>query len=103
MIPQRTQDNEIFGSGLRERVTACRKRLRMNRSAAKAVVHKEPKEITTETTTVLVSEFQSCPAEYRSMRKNPMRIDRCSFEFEGTEPRNGESLLLVGEQEVGIT
>jgi hypothetical protein len=103
MIPRRTQDNEIFGSVLRERVTACRKRLRMNRSAPKAIVQNEQKEVTAETTTVLVSGFQSYPAEYRAMRKNPMRIDHCSFEFEGTEPRNGESLLLIGKQEVGIT
>jgi hypothetical protein len=103
MIPRRIQDNEIFGSGLRERVTACRKRLRMNRSTPKAVVQNATKEVTAKTTTVLVAEFQRYPAEYRAMRKNSMRIDHRSFEFEGTEPRNGESLLLVGEQEVGIT
>ena len=31
MIPHRIPSNEIFGNGLRERVTACRKRLRVNR------------------------------------------------------------------------
>ena len=31
MIPHRISSNEIFGNGLRERVTACRKRLRVNR------------------------------------------------------------------------
>ncbi|MDQ2936876.1 MAG: hypothetical protein M3R67_05145 [Acidobacteriota bacterium] len=103
MSPRRTQDNDIFGNGLRERVTACRKRLRMNRSTPKALVQNEPKEVIEETTTVLMSEFHGYPPEYRPIQKNPMRIDHRSFEFEGTESRNGESLLLVGEQEVGIT
>ena len=31
MIPHRMLSNEISGNGLRERVTACRKRLRVNR------------------------------------------------------------------------
>ena len=31
MIPHRTLSNELAGSGLRDRVTACRKRLRENR------------------------------------------------------------------------
>ena len=31
MIPQRTKRNDFAGSELRERVTACRKRLRHNR------------------------------------------------------------------------
>ncbi len=31
MIPHRIPSNEIFGNGLRGRVTACRKRLRVNR------------------------------------------------------------------------
>jgi hypothetical protein len=31
MIPHRIPSNEIFGNGLRERVTACRRRLRVNR------------------------------------------------------------------------
>ena len=31
MIPHRIPSNEIFGNGLKDRVTACRKRLRLNR------------------------------------------------------------------------
>ena len=37
MIPHRMLSNEIGSNGLRERVTACRKRLRVNRST-----HKQP-------------------------------------------------------------
>jgi len=31
MIPHRVLSNEFFGNGLKQRVTACRKRLRVNR------------------------------------------------------------------------
>jgi hypothetical protein len=37
MIPHRMLSNEIGSNGLRERVTACRKRLRVSR-----VTHKQP-------------------------------------------------------------
>ena len=37
MIPHRVLSNEIGSNGLKERVTACRKRLRVNR-----VTHKQP-------------------------------------------------------------
>jgi len=36
MIPHRMLSNEITGSGLKDRVTACRKRLRENRVMLKA-------------------------------------------------------------------
>ena len=36
MIPQRMFSNEFSGSGLKDRVTACRKRLRENRVMFKA-------------------------------------------------------------------
>jgi hypothetical protein len=37
MIPQRTPRNDFAGSELRERVTACRKRLRRNRFTQAAI------------------------------------------------------------------
>jgi hypothetical protein len=36
MIPQRIPAGETYGSSLKERVTACRKRLRVNRAAQKS-------------------------------------------------------------------
>ncbi len=35
MIPQRTANTELFGNGLKSRVTACRKRLRTHRVTEK--------------------------------------------------------------------
>jgi len=39
MIPHRMLRNEITGSGLKDRVTACRKRLRESRVMLKAHAH----------------------------------------------------------------
>ena len=42
MIAHRIPSNEIFGNGLRERVTACRKRLRFNRIHRAQAVLEQP-------------------------------------------------------------
>lgn len=101
MSPHRALDNDIIGNGLRERVSACRKRLRSNRLTHTSVVQNQADEIFPETTTS-ASEFHGHPAE-GEIPKYTVRFDYCSIEFEGTEPCDSESLLLVGEQEVGIT
>jgi len=79
MIPHRMLSSEICGNGLKGRVTACRKRLRVNRVAQRAQVNNDAEELFPETTPF--SRFHDYAAG------------------------NGESemLLLVGEQEVGIT
>ena len=76
MIPHRMLSNEITSSGLKDRVTACRKRLRETRVLLKA------REAT------VVEEV------FPDVRMN------CSS-FEGREPE--VTLLRLGEQEVGIT
>lgn len=53
--------------------------------------------------TLLVSELHCYPVEDRAMQKQPIRIDHCCFEFDGIRSGDSESLLLIGEQEVGIT
>ena len=77
MIPHRMLSSEICGTGLKDRVTACRKRLRVSRTRPKALVHNEDEELFLETTTF--------------------------FSFENSEPVANEALLLVEGQEVGIT
>jgi hypothetical protein len=42
MIPHRMLSSEIFGNGLKDRVTACRKRLRVNRVAQRVQGNNEP-------------------------------------------------------------
>jgi hypothetical protein len=75
MIPHRMLSSEIYGSGLKHRVTACRKRLRVNRIRQKPLTHEEDEELFPETTTIF--SFESC--------------------------HDSEALLLVEKQEVGIT
>ena len=102
MIPNQTMNQDSVGDGLRERVAACRKRLRVNRATPSALIRNEPKEVMEETT-VSVSDFHGYPADYRPMRKYLICNDYRSFECEGTKSMGTESLLLAGEQEVGIT
>ena len=101
VIPNQTMNHSV-GDGLRERVAACRKRLRVNRATPRALIQNESEEIIAETA-VSVSDFHGYPAEYRPMGKYLICNDYRSFECEGTKSMGTESLLLVGEQEVGIT
>jgi hypothetical protein len=77
MIPQRMLSNEICGNGLKDRVTACRKRLRVNRTRHKPLAHDEDADLFPETAAL--------------------------FPFEGSDPREGEALLSGRQHEVGIT
>ena len=78
MIPHRMLSNEITSSGLKDRVTACRKRLRETRVLLKA-----------QEAMVVEEVFPEVPLN-------------CSS-FEGREPKGEVTLLRLGEQEVGIT
>ena len=75
MIPHRMLSSEIYGSGLKDRVTACRKRLRVSRIRPKALTHEEDEELFPQTTTIF--SFESCD--------------------------ESEASLLIEKQEVGIT
>ncbi len=78
MIPQRMLRNEISGSGLRDRVTACRKRLRENRVMLKSHATRVVEEL--------------FPAA--QMNCGPL---------DGGERKDNVGLLRIEEQEVGIT
>ena len=76
MIPQRMLSNELAGSGLRNRVTACRKRLRENRVMLRANASTTGAELFPEDT-----------------RRS----------FEGEQRKETLTLPQLEEQEVGIT
>jgi len=80
MIPQRMFPSEFSQGGLKNRVTACRKRLRENR-----VMLRSPANGNIET---LFSVATSGG-------------ERSSLEFESQQPQ--ETAVLLEEQEVGIT
>ena len=83
MIPHRMLTSEIYGNGLRDRVTACRRRLRVNRAAQRSQVNNDTEELFPET---------AMPTSVVRMNGAP---------FAGAETRDSET-LLVSEQEVGI-
>jgi hypothetical protein len=74
MIPQRMLSSEIYRSGLRDRVTACRKRLRDSRTKQKSLTRDEEEELFPETNAI--------------------------FSFKSREPQDGETLVLAREPEV---
>lgn len=77
MIPRRMLSSEICGSGLKDRVTACRKRLRVNRTRHKPLVPDEDEDLFPETIAF--------------------------FSLESSDRLDSDVLLLRREQEVGIT
>lgn len=78
MIPHRMLSNEIAGSGLRDRVTACRKRLRENRVMFK-----------THAATAMEELFPEARVNCSSTKD--------------VERSEAAALLQIEEQEVGIT
>lgn len=62
MIPHREPGNEFFGNRFKQRVTACRKRLRINRHLYRVHSSDEPSALTQENT--------SFPPGYPAVRES---------------------------------
>jgi hypothetical protein len=95
MIPQRNLRNESAGSEIRERVTACRKRLRSNRYAQKAPVDCDYEE----DSSVPSAAFLDGPP---GMRESLLSIELSSAALDGGNDTH-DMLLTRRTQEVGIT
>jgi hypothetical protein len=100
MIPQRIPGSEICGNGLKDRVTACRKRLRVNRVAQRSHVKNDGEELIPKTTSS-VSDFHGFASDY-PVTTSVVGMNYRS-PFAAVEDGESETLQLVGEQEVGIT
>ncbi len=87
MIPHRIPSNEIFGNGLRERVTACRKRLRVNRIHRAQADLEEP----FRGTRAAASKFSEYSANLPAVRESSIRLG------------DGEISELVDGQGVGTS
>ena len=89
--PMRSDENNIFGSrnGLKDRVTECRKRLRLNR-IHRAHVGNQLEELFPET------EIGALEFHGNSSNRAPLRESL-------VHARDGETLKRADEQEVGIT
>jgi hypothetical protein len=88
MIPHRIQSDEIFGLGLKGRVAACRKRLRVNRSVQKVQPDDEPLAFCEETSAGFLN-------DYPAVRESSVRSGASDFQ-------DGEA-WRPEDQEVGIT
>jgi hypothetical protein len=104
MIPHRMQANQICRNGLKGRVTACRRRLRVKRAAQRTQVDDEAEDLFPETTPA-VSLFQNYAAGNlpESAAMPPSKCLNYPTAFGSVEPSEGEQVLLIAEQEVGIT
>jgi hypothetical protein len=97
MIPHRMLSNEIGCNGLRERVTACRKRLRVNR-----VTHRQPHALNE------VNELfpEVVPESQNYLTGMPATVPVCPGSDPAqalTELNENETARLTEGQEVGIT
>jgi hypothetical protein len=96
MIPQRVLTEPIFGNGLRERITACRRRLRVKRVTHKAnggAQREEP---------VPVADSSEFPVASLAMRQSELNVNSATA-LPIAAPETLETFGLVVEQEVGIT
>ena len=94
MIPQRTLRNDCAGSELRERITACRKRLRVNRFQ-KTSVGREFDEDSCAPKATFLDDESPMRESFSSTDLSSAALDR------GNEAR--EMLLTIRTQEAGIT
>ena|SRR5437762_2913084 len=100
MIPHRMLSNESCGNGLKGRVTACRKRLRVNRVAQKIQANDEPKEL------YRANGASSPLQEIAHSLRSPVMPLSASMNYSSSfaEPESGiRTTSAVSEQEVGIT
>ena len=84
MIPHRVFPGELSNSGLKDRVTACRKRLRDSRVMLRAPA----------------SAGESLFSRGADATTSPVGSNSSHLEIDGLQD---EALLMIEEQEVGIT
>src|SRR5712664_1995956 len=102
MIPHRMLSNETCGNGLKGRVAACRKRLRVNRVAHKSQATNGPEGLYHETGSI--SRLQKIGAANPAGCPNMSFSADMNYSSSIAEPESGISgALLVSEPEVGIT
>jgi hypothetical protein len=93
MIPHPMVSNEVFGNGLKDRVTACRKRLRLNR-IHRGQIENQPEELFRETS-IGASGVRGYLADAAALRGTFVEV---------VHARDDETSQWVDEQqEVGIT
>jgi hypothetical protein len=103
MIPHRMLADDIFENGLRDRVSACRKRLRANRAPRKFPLGNQVDEVFPKATRG-ASEFSDYSPGHPTTRQMSVCCDHHSSPHQGAHrEEDSEMLVQVGEPEVGIT
>jgi hypothetical protein len=97
MIPHRMLNTELCGTGIRHRVTACRKRLRVNRGLHKPHVSDPPQDAFVKAN--ICTESRDFTAHYPAMRESSVHSDQAPK----IQTENGVGSLTVVVEEVGIT
>jgi|GEM_PF-6575081 len=104
MIPHRMLSNEVYGSGLKGRVIACRKRLRVNRVTHRTLANDEVEELFPETSPS-VSDFDDRAAgslpECSAISTSSVCVEGRA-PFSRAETEDGGAVLLT-ERGIGIT
>ncbi len=95
MIPQRTLRNDFAASELKERVTACRKRLRARRFLRQPVIGREFDEDSYAAKVPFLDDESP-------MRESFLRTELSSAALDGGNDAH-EMLLTLATQEAGIT
>ena len=95
MIPQRTLRNGFAGTEIKERVTACRKRLRVNRFAQNQTAACERHENSGLSKATFLDDQPAMRESFSSSELSSAALDRGNGKL--------EMLLIPATQEVGIT
>jgi len=95
MIPQRTLRNDFAGNELRERIAACRKRVRNNRVSQRSAVGGELVENSGAGKAAFLDDQSAMRESFLSTDLSLAALD------DGNESR--AALLIMRAQEVGIT
>ena len=107
MIPQRMLSSETYGSGLKDRVIACRKRLRLNRALHPATGNSsvnDEVELSSDTRPSVSELNDRVAGNLPESPATSTSVVRLEYRSAFSQPEaEGESMLLVGEQGVGIT
>jgi len=95
MIPQRRLRNDLTGSELRERITACRKRLRSNRSTQRPAVGCDFDQGSRSHGVTFLDDEAAMRESFASSDLSSPALDSAN--------ETHETLLAMRTQEVGIT
>ena len=98
MIPHRMLNTEVSGNGIKERVTACRKRLRGKRILHRPHAPDQSQDVFAEAN--ITTDSPDFTGDYPAMRESQVQSGQT---VSIPETRDEERALTIVREEVGIT